>query len=913
MTSNFNFISRLWFLVTGCLISCSLIGCQPGSESSSKDWPFTPEVEQFAEVYWENYSQRLMDWVGDDETLKPEESLENFEVAEGLDIELIASEPLITQPIDMHFDARGRLWIVQYKQYPFPAGVTINFYDQYLRAGYDGVPSPPPNHVKGADKITVLEDTNGDGVFDSHKDVITGLNITTSVLVSHGGVWVMNPPYLLFYPDHDGDGLPDGDPEVHLEGFGLEDTHAIANSLTLGPDGWIYGVQGSTSTAEVKGISFLGQVAWRYHPELGDFELFSEGGGNSFELDFDRRGRLFTGTNHSGRGHHRVQGGRYEKGWSKHGPLTTPYSFGYFHQMDHEGYMARFSMTFAIYEEGKLPGYEGQHISGMALTNRIQASRFLTDGSTFSTIDTDSLVTTPDRGFRPVGTTVGPDGAVYFADWCDIRMNHVQPVDTWDKSCGRIWRLQAEGHQPIAPFDLTELSNEQLIELLSDERKWYRGQARRLLGERADASVVPSLRQLIENQTGQIALEALWTINLIEGIDHDWALDLLDHPNEFVRYWTIRLLGDTGSINPEIRERMVGLARNEPNAEVRSQLASTSKRLPAEDALPILREQMTRSEDVEDKHIPLLIWWALEAKIETDPDSVIAFLESPDVWQTPIFEEHLARRVARRFAAERGDNPSFTRIDPYDDWMEYANYPSSRMPGGKGDYTSWETNYTPGISDKNLNYLATLFDLAPNASLIDELLDGAEAGLSQGPAVEKVPQSLMAAIERLWNEPVKSNTLIMVAARLGHAEAREEALAMVTDSDFGEVDAQMAALVKLEQGEQYYLTHCATCHQVDGSGMEGMAAPLINSKWVNGREETLSRIVLHGKQGEMLMPAMGTLKDEEISSILTYIRSEWGEDSGPVSAETVNKVRIETEGRDKEWTEEELTASEAIK
>ncbi|MEX2402529.1 MAG: PVC-type heme-binding CxxCH protein [Balneolales bacterium] len=854
-----------------------------------------------------------MDWVGDDETLKPEESLENFEVAEGLDIELIASEPLITQPIDMHFDARGRLWIVQYKQYPFPAGVTINFYDQYLRAGYDGVPSPPPNHVKGADKITVLEDTNGDGVFDSHKDVITGLNITTSVLVSHGGVWVMNPPYLLFYPDHDGDGLPDGDPEVHLEGFGLEDTHAIANSLTLGPDGWIYGVQGSTSTAEVKGISFLGQVAWRYHPELGDFELFSEGGGNSFELDFDRRGRLFTGTNHSGRGHHRVQGGRYEKGWSKHGPLTTPYSFGYFHQMDHEGYMARFSMTFAVYEEGKLPGLEGQHISGMALTNRIQASRFLPDGSTFSTIDTDSLVTTPDRGFRPVGTTVGPDGAVYFADWCDVRMNHVQPVDTWDKSCGRIWRLQAEGHQPIAPFDLTELSNEQLIELLSDERKWYRGQARRLLGERADASVVPSLRQLIENQTGQIALEALWTINLIEGIDHDWALDLLDHPNEFVRYWTIRLLGDTGSINPEIRERMVGLARNEPSAEVRSQLASTSKRLPAEDALPILRTQMTRSEDVDDKHIPLLIWWALEAKIETDPDSVIAFLESPDVWQTPIFEEHLARRVARRFAAERGDNPSFTRIDPYDDWMEYANYPSSRMPEGKGDYTSWETNYTPGISDKNLNYLATLFDLAPNASLIDELLDGAEAGLSQGPAVEKVPQSLMAAIERLWNEPVKSNTLIMVAARLGHAEAREEALAMVADSGPGEVDAQMAALVKLEQGEQYYLTHCATCHQVDGSGMEGMAAPLINSKWVNGREETLSRIVLHGKQGEMLMPAMGTLKDEEISSILTYIRSEWGEDSGPVSAETVNKVRIETEGRDKEWTEEELTASEAIK
>jgi hypothetical protein len=89
---------------------------------------------------------------------------------------------------------------VQYLQYPFPAGVTITSYDQYLRASSTAVPAAPPNHVRGADRITVLEDTNGDGVFDSHQDVITGLNITTSVLTGRGGVWVMNPPYLLFYP-----------------------------------------------------------------------------------------------------------------------------------------------------------------------------------------------------------------------------------------------------------------------------------------------------------------------------------------------------------------------------------------------------------------------------------------------------------------------------------------------------------------------------------------------------------------------------------------------------------------------------------------------------------------------------------------------------------------------------------------
>ena len=150
-------------------------------------------------------------------------------------MDLVASEPVIRQPVDLHFDDRGRLWVVQYLQYPFPAGLTITSYDQYLRARYNAMPAAPSNHVRGADKITVLEDTNGDGTFDSHKDVITGLNITTSVLTGHGGVWVMNPPHLLFYRDSTGDGLPDGDPEVRLVGIRPRG-HALARQQSdLGP------------------------------------------------------------------------------------------------------------------------------------------------------------------------------------------------------------------------------------------------------------------------------------------------------------------------------------------------------------------------------------------------------------------------------------------------------------------------------------------------------------------------------------------------------------------------------------------------------------------------------------------------------------------------------------------------------
>ena len=132
----------------------------------------------------------------------------------------------------------------------------------------------------GKDKITIHEDTDGDGAFDKHKTFVDGLNMVTAVEHGRGGRWILNPPYLLFYPDADRDDVPDGDPVVHLSGFGLEDSHSIANSLRWGPDGWLYGAQGSTVTANIvrpgmddKPIYSQGQNVWRYHPESRKLSL----------------------------------------------------------------------------------------------------------------------------------------------------------------------------------------------------------------------------------------------------------------------------------------------------------------------------------------------------------------------------------------------------------------------------------------------------------------------------------------------------------------------------------------------------------------------------------------------------------------------------------------------------------------
>ena len=575
--------------------------------------------------------------------------------------------------------------------------------------------------------------------------------------------------------------------------------------------------------------------------------------------------------------------------------------------MDHEGYPARFAMTSVVYEEGKLPGYEGQLISGMALTGRMQATRLVADGSTFRTVDTNAVVTTADRSFRPVDTAVGPDGAIYIADWCDIRMDHTDPRDTWDKSCGRIWRLRAGDYQPVAPFDLAQRSSQDLIELLGDKRKWYREHARRVLGERRDQSLVAQLRRRARDGRGPLALEALWTANLISGMDSEWALDLLDHPDAPVRSWTLRLFNHAGSITRPLHEKLVRLARSEPDAEVRSELASAAGRLDAADALAVLRELILRQEDVSDKHVPLRIWWAIEEKITSDSEAVLTWLEEAGVWQAPLFTEHLAGRIARRLAAERGDRPSFTRIDPDKNWKEYARYPRSRMPGGKGDYTEWETNYTPEVSDRSLTRLARLLEMAP-ATLRDRLLGGIQLGLQQGAAAGQVPRRLSTVIDRWWADQAHTGALLDVAARLGHPEAAKQARALAADRGSAGAGRERTAGTVAERGREAFLAHCAPCHQDDGSGMARLATPLRNSKWVLGNEELLIRIVLNGLKGDLLMPAMGTLDDQQLAAILTYARRAWGHEAGPVSPATVGRVRAGSQGRQSPWTVSELSA-----
>ncbi len=594
-----------------------------------------------------------------DHPLSPAESLTRFKVPADLQIDQVLAEPAVRQPVFLNFDERGRMWVVEYLQYPFPAGLKMLSHDSVWRAVYDKVPPPPPHQFVGADRIEIYEDA-GNGLFRKYKTFAQGLNIVTAAVKGRGGVWVLNPPYLLFYPDKNNDDVPDGDPVVKLEGFGLEDTHSVVNSLRWGPDGWLYGCQGSTVTASVlrPGLDrepiahTMGQQIWRYHPETQHFEVFSEGGGNAFGCEIDEKGRIFSGHNGGNtRGFHYMQGAYLQKGFDKHGPLSNPYAFGYFPPMPHPE-ADRFTHNFIVYDGGALPArYNGRLFGIEPLQGRVVESDISPDGCSFKTYDLGYPVTTTDQWFRPVDIKVGPDGAIYIADWYDAQVNHFRNHEGQiDKSNGRIYRLRARDAKPLPAFDLATLSTGQLVGLLSHTNKWFRQEALRLLGDRKDASIVPLLSEMVRTNQGQLALESLWALNLSGGLTESEALQTLDHADPFVRLWTARLLCDAGDVSAPIAQKLVSMALAEPNVEARAQLACSARRLPARKGLPIVKALLGRSEDATEKRIPLLLWWAIEAQCEKDREAVLNLFSERSLWQLPLVQDNILERLMRRFA-----------------------------------------------------------------------------------------------------------------------------------------------------------------------------------------------------------------------------------------------------------------------
>ncbi len=451
----------------------------------------------------------------------PEIERQSFVVADGFEVNLFAADPQIAKPIQMNFDPQGRLWIASSEIYP------------QIKPG-----------EKANDRILVLEDTDGDGKSDKTSVFASGLLIPTGVAPGDGGVYVANSTELLHFKDTDGDGKADQE-RVVLSGFGTEDTHHILHTLKWGPDGMLYLNQSIYIHSHIEtpwGVRRLNAGGiWQLRTENLKLEVFARGWVNTWGHIFDAYGQSFATDGAGGEGiNYAIPGAAYP---------TAQGVPKIFHGLNPGS--------------PKMCGLEivsGRHLpddwQGNLITNDFRGHRVcrfvLSDaGSGFAAKEQIELIKTSHGAFRPIDMQMGPDGAIYIADWYNPIIQHGE-VDfrdpRRDHTHGRIWRVSRKDRKPVARINLAKAAVPELLEQLMVPEGWTRLNAKRVLKERGAPAVLPELaawtKKLDRNDPlfERHQLEALWTYQSLDVPNAELLASLLRAAKPEVRAAAVRVL-----------------------------------------------------------------------------------------------------------------------------------------------------------------------------------------------------------------------------------------------------------------------------------------------------------------------------------------------------------------------------------
>jgi putative heme-binding domain-containing protein len=451
----------------------------------------------------------------------PEIERRSFQVAPGFEVNLFAADPLLAKPIQMNFDAAGRLWVATSEVYP------------QIKPGQ-----------KANDKIIVLEDTKGVGKADRVTVFADGLLIPTGVEPGDGGAYVANSTDLLHLSASKGAGKADRR-RVVLSGFGTEDTHHILHTLRWGPDGMLYFNQSTYIHSHVEtpyGVRRLGGGGiWQFRPETMRLEVFIRGLINPWGHHFDSWGQSFATDGAGGEGiNYLVPGASYA--W-------TPGA----------------ARILAGLNPGspKYCGAEvlsGRHLPdewrGNILTNDFRGHRVCRfvlreDGSGYAAQEKAELIKTNHPAFRPVDIKLGPDGAIYIADWYNPIIQHGE-VDfrdpRRDHTRGRIWRVTYKGRPLVPRPRLVGAPVESLLEALKAPEDWTRHHARRVLKERGARQVQPALARWVQRLDAKNAayehhlLEALWTYQSLDVVEPKLVATLARAHDHHARAAAVRVI-----------------------------------------------------------------------------------------------------------------------------------------------------------------------------------------------------------------------------------------------------------------------------------------------------------------------------------------------------------------------------------
>jgi len=618
--------------------------------------------------------------------LPPLEAATAIKLPPGFTATVMAAEPEVRNPIAMAWDSRGRLWVAENYTY---AEASSRF-DLSLR-----------------DRVLIFSDTDGDGRFDDRKVFTESLQMLTGIEVGHGGLWAICPPRLLFIPDRDHDDMPDGPAEAILDGFDVTGPsyHNFANGLRFGPDGWLYGRCGHSCPARIgppgcpdhQRLPMEGGL-WRYSVNQRRAEVLTTGTTNPWGHDWTAEGEGFFVNTVNGHLWHLIPGAHFAQA---NGVDPNPLTYELIDQhADH--YHFDVGAGWQKSRDGKANDLGGGHAHSGCLiyqgTNWPAASRgrlftlnfhgrranqetLARAGSGYAAHHAKDFFVSGDPWFRGIELASGPDGSVAVLDWSDTGECHER--DGVHRTSGRIYRI-AHGHPGLPAgidrnFDLRTMTDSDLARLQRQADGWWVAQSRLLLAERAAAGgVAAEAVQLLQTQfdaadtlaaadprvsVSAHRVRAMLTLHLIGALTAADLEDRLNHSDEHVRTWAVRLLTERWPLDAALGPvpvteavaarvdakshqllcRLTGLAQEDSSGLVRLAVSSILQRLPVDRRCELATALVSHSEDATDHNLPLLVWYGLIPVAEENP---AALVEVALQCRWPTTRRLIARRLA---------------------------------------------------------------------------------------------------------------------------------------------------------------------------------------------------------------------------------------------------------------------------
>ena len=851
---------------------------------------------------WPPGLQRVSD---DSPPLSPAEALKRFAMPPGYRVELVASEPLVQDPVMIDWDGEGRMWVVEMPGY-MP---DINAKGEHDPIG----------------KIVVLEDTNNDGRMDKRTVFQDGLVLARWLKVLGRGVLVAEPPNLWLFEDTNGDLRADRRELVTKE-YGRREGNVEhnANSLLWALDNNIY-------TSEI-------DIDLRL--KNGKFEVRKTLSRGQWGITQDDAGRIFRNTNESAlhvdvvparyymrhpnlvrtRGSHESlngPNGELNEVW----PIrpTRGVNRGYQHGiLRDDGTLAKYTSvcTPMVYRGDRLPSELYGNLFIVDPTVNLVSRIILEDGKdgltaakAYRDVRGEFLASTDER-FRPVNLSLAPDGTLYVVDMyrgiiqhkgymTEYLRDYVQTHEmAQPNSRGRIYRIMHESSKrDTTPLPMRS-TPAQLVSMLAHPNGWRRDMAQQLLVERGDTSVVPALRKMASSAADvRTRLHALWTLDGLDAIEPGDVMSALSHANRDVRVSGLRLAERwLGQPNHPLQGAV--LKRLDDNDwAVRRQLAATLGELPAqskESAIATILERYGDDPIAVDAALSglngselvvldRLLQGTSETPQRTAAITMLAATIVKAADDVPV--QALMQRVAetsrapwQRAALLRGAEVSLLGATMPGNSGRGAgdpNAPCETCPGGRGG---------PG-----------------GARAFPGALEGADPpappSRAGGPFVMLASEPALVAVAAQPGE--LGDRAAKVLARVGWPGKPGMAAAAPLSA---------ADQTRFAAGQELYKNLCEGCHGPDGREQPGATPNIAGAPNVIGEPGIPIRILLHGKEGPVgLMPAHGeSMSDAEIAAVLTYLRRAWGQTASPIDAASVQQIRAATAGRTRAWTPAEL-------